>query len=233
MAITSDMSFWINTLIFNKLAEICPTLNLNGEDRRIYELCIKDFKNYVLYLTANHPQVEDLHLGLETDSEMGDPLIKMIITSLTSGLEQDMQTTKEVTEFIDMWVRMWFRKWQQRTKIILKEEELPKGALSINNFSINGLSGEEQKELMGIMIDKLIQYGEICCTEIIADSLIKKAIGEIQGGFSIEKKLSLISKIQRQARDVSLIHGPLVFIQMGNYFKLREWRNDGTMSKIF
>jgi hypothetical protein len=73
---------------------------------------------------------------------------------------------------------------------------------------------------------QLIKYGEISCTQILADNLLKKAIDDMRGK-ELQDKIGLISKLQRQVKEISYTHGPLVFIKPDeNYFKLREWRDD-------
>lgn len=205
---------------------MCSTLNLNGEDRRIFEICCKDFKNYILYFDDNYKRMDD-----NATQELPPETLVSIIMGDMSRVYQSLQSTKEVSEFLDAWIGWWWRKWQQRTKIVFCKEDLPKSVvLADNNFAIN-LSPEERDELTKIMVYTLIRYGEISCTQIIADALIKKTVEDMKT-FKIEDKLGIISKLQRQAREVSYTHGALIFLTLDNYFKLREWRNDETANKI-
>ena len=50
MSITPDMSFWVNTLIATKLKEVCSSLDLNVQDRKVLDTCLRDFRNYTVYL---------------------------------------------------------------------------------------------------------------------------------------------------------------------------------------
>jgi hypothetical protein len=230
MALSEDMGFWINTAIYNKLEELCPMLDLRGEDHRVYEICTIDFKNYVRYITSSHPKMEDCPI----DSAFGEPFVTLVINNLTGTIHRNMQNTKEVIEFIDIWVKWWWRKWQERTKVIFSAEDIPKNSISGGDSPVMNtvLTPEQQSELRGIVTEKLIQFGEICCTEVIAAHLMKKEIEDMKS-YTVQSKIQLIPLLQRKARDISYIHGPLVFIQVGSYLKLREWRNDGTMSKVF
>lgn len=222
MAITPDMSFWINTLIANKLKEACPALDLNAQDRKLLDVCLRDFRNYTVYLERNHLKVED-----EEQSMFASASISMVITQ-EGIMYQNLQTTKEVAEFVDMWVKMWWKKWLERTKIIVSNDQMPKNASRIGGGVPSViLSPEELDELLGITIMKLIQYGEVCCTQILGDNLVKKAIEDMKGK-ELSDKINLITKLQRQAREISYVHGTLVFIKPDeNYFKTREWRSDG------
>jgi hypothetical protein len=140
---------------------------------------------------------------------------------------QNLQTTKEITEFVDMWVKMWWKKWVERTKIIMSPDQMPKHTISLSGgVPLGSFTPEERDELLGVTIMRFIQYGEICCTQILGENLVKKAIEEMRGK-ELKDKLALISKLQRQAKEISYVHGPLVFIKPDeNYFKLREWRDD-------
>lgn len=230
MALSVDMRFWINSLIFNKLAEICPLLSLTGEDRKIYEICIDDFKNYADYLDRNHIKVDgQIHNEfLPSEQEVLEELMSIIAEN--TSLTQNLHDTKEMEEFVHAWVQMWWKKWQYRTKIIFKDQ--PNLMSMDSRFFSNALSGEEMSELVCLVTDKLIQNGEICCVKIIADALIKKDIQAIQSAndreWTTQDKLNLIPKLQREARQMSYTHGPLVFIRANKNYGLREWRDDGT-----
>lgn len=223
MALDANMGFWINTLIFNKLADICPTLSLNGSDRKVYDICIKDFKNYIIYLERNHMKLEDI----ASQTSPLDEIVSIMMGDIDGGsLVQNLKGTKEMVEFVDMWVKWWFRKWVQRTKIILNNKDVPTliKAVSLTN---SPFTAEEKEDFFGTLTDKLIQYGEICCTQIIAESLFQKAVESSQKKeWKLEEKVNFISKLQRDAREISYTHGPLVFIRPDNYFRLGEWRND-------
>lgn len=222
MSISSDMSFWINTLVATKLKDICPMLDLDVIDRKIYEVCLRDLRNYMVYLDRTHLKVED-----DSQQDVFTNSFVSIILNEQGMMYQNLQTTHETAEFIDMWVKMWWKKWQERTKIILSDSQIPKNAISGAGGPPTSLTAEEADELLGITIMKLIQFGEICCTQILGEKLVKKAVDDMKGK-ELKDKLGLISKLQRQAKEISYVHCPLVFIKADeNYFKVREWRNDG------
>jgi len=231
MALSADMIFWINSLIFNKLDDICPLLSLNGEDRKVYEICIEDFKNYANYLDRNHMKVDKQTSQefLPSQQIIIEEIISIIVEN-SSSLTQNLQDTKEVEEFVHAWVQMWWKKWQYRTKIIFKE---PPNMFNAGvRFNSDNFTREEIGELTHIVIDKLIQYGEICCATIIADALIKKDIQAAQKPeWTTQDKLNLIPRLQREAREMSYTHGPLVFIRANKGYGLREWR-DGNANRI-
>lgn len=219
--ITPNMDVWVNTLIGNKLKELCPQLELNTQDQKLFQVCVRDFRNYTVYLQQSHLKVEP-----EEQNPFEGASYSMVITS--QGIfYQSLQTTKEMAEFIDMWIKMWWKKWQQRTKIIFSDKDLPKNVIPpTNGAQPTALSPEEREELLGVTIKKLIQYGEISCTQILGEKLLQKAVEDMRGK-ELGDKVNLISKLQRQAREISYAHGSLIYIKADqNYFKVREWRND-------
>jgi hypothetical protein len=130
-----------------------------------------------------------------------------------------------------MWLNLWWKKWQERTKLIFNKSDLPRTAVAAaNSIMISSFSPQEREELMRVIIFTLIQNGEISCTQILADSLFTRVLSEFNHVLTVPEKLKLISRLKRQTKDICFVHGPLVFITMDNYFKVREWRNDGTIS---
>lgn len=228
MSITPDMSFWVNTLIATKLKEVCSSLDLNVQDRKVLDTCLRDFRNYTVYLEHNHLKVEE-----EDEQNMFAYGSLALVITQQGVMYQNLKTTKETAEFVDMWVKMWWKKWLERTKIVVSNDQLPKNALRMGGGPPSvAFSPEEMDELLGVTIMKLIQYGEICCTQILGDNLVKKAIADMKGK-ELPDKLNLIAKLSRQAKEICYIHGTLIFIKPDeNYYKMREWRDgDSSVSK--
>jgi hypothetical protein len=229
------MGFWIQSIIREKLQDICPTLDLDGEDRKVFQLCLQDFTNYVAYLNKTYMQVDTAPLqqslgGQESPLTEVDVLFILVSGDASTTLKQrNVLDRNEVLEFIDIWIKMWWKKWLQRTKVIFNDKDMPKNPVAAGPLPVGGFGKEESDELKKACAEKLIQYGEICCTNILADALFKKAIAE-KPSWKLEDKLALISRLQREAKIISYTHGPLVFIRPDNYFKLREWRNDASAS---
>lgn len=235
MTLNPNMMQWVSMLIYDELQKNCGMLSLNGEDRKIYTICMEDFRNYIAYLDRHHP-IESKPQASQPSNEVSfiteeranniiDEFLTIMITNRLYGLHTDLENTREITEFVHSWVKVWFKKWQQRTKIVFKE--IPKmlnGDLPLNS---NQFSKEEYDDLKQAVTDKLIQYGEICCSDILADALLKKDIQASQKKeWSMQDKLNLIPRVQREAREMSYTHGPLVFIRPNKGYGLREWRDD-------
>jgi hypothetical protein len=235
MALSADMSYWINSLIFNKLGDICPMISLNGEDRKVYEMCVKDFKDYLTYLEVNRMKVDNsqtLEYTGEIPQIVADEFVQAVL-GIHEEIQNKLKDSKEMAEFVNVWVQWWWRKWQERTKVIFGE--MPKGRIGIGTpFPSGEFTAEEREDIQRATIDKLIQYGEICCPSILADALFRK---EVQASerteWKMQDKINLISRLQRCAREMSYTHGPLVFIKPSKEFwGLREWRDDNANKVI-
>jgi hypothetical protein len=215
-------------IVYDELQKCCDMMALNGEDRKVYDICMQDLRNYLSYLERNRPKIgEPSNPKLETQ-DLGELLTTAItndLYGLSPVLHNDLENTKEIAEFTHWWVKWWFRKWQDRTKIIFKQEHHQFDADS--PLTSTCFTNEEQHDFKQIIIDKLIQYGEICCTDILANALFKKDIQTSQKPeWTTQDKVNLIPKLQRLAKEMSYTHGALVFIKPNKGYGLREWRDD-------
>lgn len=223
MSLISTKSLYINTLVFNALSKCSDLMNLNGEDHKVYEYCLKDFWDYSDYLERNHynENREDMLCLEDTQTSVND-----FINMIMKLDEVSQNEITEVSEFINVWVQLWWKKWQYRTKIIFKDE--PQMVNVGAHFSQVDISPDERKEIITMAIDKLIQYGEICCPSIFAENLFKVQSQQVQNkSWTIADKINFTSKMQREAKNLSSLSGPLLFLHINKEFlKIREYRDD-------
>jgi hypothetical protein len=200
-------------------------MNLNGEDRKIYEICMQDFRNYLRFLERNHFKLDELEQPEKVPSST--QIISTILEENAwqiSNLSNNLKDTNEIIEFIECWINAWWRKWQQRTKVIFKQ--LPHQINADLPFAPNPFTEDERTNYIEIMTDKLIQYGEICCSSILAEALFKKDVQASQKiEWNIQEKINFIQRLQREAREITYTHGVLVFIKPDKSYGLREFRD--------
>lgn len=201
---------WISLLIMNELKRIEPSLNLQREDKRLLQICCADFRNYSDYLV--NLTIGDYHV--EEDKEM-----------------------EKIVEFIQMWVKGWWKKYKERVKVtIMKSPRFE--ASKTRQKGIKMMYKFTEKEISDInkaVIQTLIKNGEVCCTEILADSIFKGVLGRYSEKmeWTQEKKLNLMASIIREAKRMSYVHGPLVFIKPDKkYYELREFRDDNNATSL-
>lgn len=219
---------WISLLIMDELQKIEPALNLQREDQRLLQICCADFRNYSDYLGRTSVASED--------SMPSDAVVEINLTTGDCHIEEDKETEK-IVEFIQMWVKGWWRKYKERVQVTIMKSppfELSKtrqkGIRMMYKFT-----GEEISDINKAIIQALIKNGEICCTEILADSLFKSVLGRYSEKikWTQEKKLNFMASVIREAKRMSYVHGPLVFIKPDKkYYELREFRDDNATSVV-
>lgn len=223
---------WIRLLIMNELKKIEPSLDLLKFDKRVLEICTVDFRNYVDYLreasVAQIPPTFTDSVEVEIDIHTGE--FKLV--NLSDELE-------ETSEFIMVWTKLWWKKYKERVQLALttskrhsweKSIELQKEGSKISWK----LSAKERKGIVKAMINTLIKNGEICCSKIIAESLFKVTLTKRTiKKWNQEAKINLMVALMKDVKRMSRTHGPLVFIKMDKrYYRLREFRDDGTPKNI-
>jgi len=215
MALDPNMMRWVSMIVYDELQKCCDSLSLNGEDRKVYEICMQDFRNYLLYLKRNYQKLDN---SSSPELTLHEEIYSVSITS------QQLEGTKEISEFVHWWVCWWWRKWQERTKVVFKP--LPHQFNANLPFAPNPFTEDERTNYIEIMTDKLIQYGEICCSGILADALFKKDVQANQKTeWTTQDKINFIPRLQREAREMTYTHGVLVFIKLDKSYGLREFRD--------
>jgi hypothetical protein len=230
MALDPNMSVWIGLIVTEELQECCKMLQLSGDDRKVFEMCMKDFWDFVGYLQRNHIKVET-EPDLLLDGKVIGSVIEIHITEY--GLVQSTtNSTQEVAEFIHMFVQSWWKKYHQRIKIVF---DMPKQATQVGiGAGLSAFGTQEWKEMVEAVTDKFVQYGEICGPSILAESLLRTTV--LKGSknvWKLEDKINLMTNAMTEAKHMAYLHGPLIFIKPDKRFftRLREWR-DSDASKI-
>lgn len=229
MTLDPNMSNWISMRIYDELSKCCGMLCLDGADRRIYELCMKDFWDYMGYLKRNHQKIEDENP--QTNSMVEFRIEQNIFGYTTIHAEIKGVNSKEVDEFVHMFVQQWWKKYHERTKIVFKVDEKLQRLMDMK--APFDFTETERQEILGILTDHYIKYGEICCPSILADQLFKRTVeADTRKTWTVNDKINLIAQLKREVKEISYTHGPLIFIKPDKQFFLKEWRNDGTNNKI-
>jgi len=219
---------WISLLIMDELKKIEPSLDLQRGDQRLLQICCADFSNYSNYLEET-----------SVDSEGSMPSGVVVEINLTTGnyCIEENEETKKIVEFVQMWVKGWWKKYMKRVKITIMNvppfkpsKNRQKGTVMMSKFS-----EKEINDIKKAIVQTLIKSGEICCTDILADSLFKGVLGRYSEKveWTQEKKLNFMASAIREAKRMSHTNGPLVFIKPDKkYYELREFRDDNNAANI-
>jgi hypothetical protein len=100
---------------------------------------------------------------------------------------------KEIKAFLKVWTKQWLEKWRERVTLCQKmptfsmmQVKRKKSAKKIFKQMIKG------QELKKLVVQKLINQGEVCMPELIAENLV---IEQIANRLNIRKKKAPTSKI--------------------------------------
>lgn len=224
MALDPNMSRWVNLIVLDELAKCSDSMNLNGSDRKVFELCSKDFNDYLTFMDTLM-EVEPLEPDMILNGEVIGSVIAISINPYALTLIKGQTNTQEVVEFIHMWVQWWWRKYQLRVKVVF---DFPKENPVVTRSTLEQFTNEELNDIIVNTRNTLIKYGEICCSQILADNLFKHAVQKCQKTkWTTNDKINLITELNREAKRVAYTHGPIIFIRPDkNFLRLREYRDD-------
>jgi len=195
---------FIEILLLEKLEYADPTLDIMGPDYRVLQTAYRDFVNYLKF-----------HWNL-----IGKNASRW---ELSDKLERQFQKDSiELEAFLTVWVTMWLRKWKERVKLLIGDQDENKEVFKqLKIAEANWKKIEHKQELIEVVTGSLIKNGEICGTEIIAESLLKGELKRKRTRTLNDKKhiLKIVNNVLRRAREISQSKGPLIFVKIDkNYY---------------
>ncbi len=192
---------FIETTLSKKIKETEPTLDLQGADRKVLQVAIQDFTNYLKF-NINHENKE---------------------TNILDQAKQMEQLRKEepveFDSFLTVWSSMWLKKWKQRVNLIIGKQNTKETCKAPQNDSkAESLwtKLECKEEIIGIVVSALIKNAEICGTRVIAENIVKTETCKIssQDINSKEQALKILNNALRKARETTQRTGPLIAIKV-------------------
>ena len=179
----------IATELAKNIRQLEPTLDLEGADRKVFQVAFQDLTNYIAYIQNQHQQIEP------------------------------EETSAESSLFFSIWTGMWLKKWNQRFSLLIGENKAAKAPENPQAPSGEGSNWENlacREELVRLVVSALIRHSEICGTKIIAEDTVKKEAKKIAGSDinSRENVFKILSGALLKVREISQSAGPLVLIQV-------------------
>jgi hypothetical protein len=189
----------IKTTLTRKITEADPALDILGSDRKVLQVASQDFANYFKFSWK-------LGSGAR-DSEV------------TEMMEQFLKDEcVEFESFSTVWVGIWLKKWKSRVKLLFgdqKQISSSQGSGAFANVEPIWEKLECKKELMEIVVSALIRNAEICGTEILAETLLKREFVKLNSPQVKEKMLVIVlNNALRSAREMAQKVGPLIFVKI-------------------
>src|SRR5665647_153552 len=192
---------FIEIALSNKIKEVEPTLDVLGADRKVLQVAVQDFMNYL-----------NFYRNLENKE-----------TNIPYQVKQMEQLQKEEPAEFDsslaVWSSIWLRKWKERVNLSIgKQNSKATIRAPENDCKAESLwtKLECKEEIIGIVASALIKNAEICGTQIIAENIVKTETCKCSSEDinSKEQVLKILSNSLRRARETTQKTGPLIAIQV-------------------
>ncbi len=143
----------IMPLLAKELEREIPDVDIHGSERKLLDFAFQD-------------------LEICLDSECSKVSFDYIEKALNEEANQD-----EVKSFLKVWTTRWLEKWRERVTLCQKIPQISVSHIKIKNRAAKVFKQmEKEKELKSLVIQKLINKGEVCMVELIAENLIIEEI---------------------------------------------------------
>lgn len=189
----------IEASIAKKIKKIDSTLDMQGSDRKLLKLACQDFANYMklTYKSSNNLSFQE---KLEKFSKKKEP---------------------ELEVFLSIWTAAWMKKWQERVKLLVGNQNKKKLDENQKTLDAQELAWEKlecKEELIDIVQSTLINSGEICGTQILAEYVLKNELANCDLEIDNEKTVEFLSNVIHRASVISQTTGPLMFIEINKAY---------------
>ena len=195
------MSF-IEQLITEKIKKISPNLDVQGSDRKVVQLAHKDFANYMKFSSKS---------TLSNFEEKQEIITKNNLPELDS--------------FLTIWTGMWINKWQQRVKLFIGNN----AKKEINNLQQTYSKAEPlwknlecKQELIDMVKSLLINNGEICGSEMLAENTIKMELTKSNLDLKDKQQaLTFVSNVTHRVHAIAKTTSPLMLVEISKSYYSR------------
>ena len=136
-----------------ELEKEIPDLDIYGAERKLLDFAYQDLET-CLNVEYDDKSFEDVEEVLNDESR------------------QD-----EIKAFLKVWTTQWLEKWRERVTLCQKMPQISLAHLKIKNKAAKIFKQmEEGQELKRMVVQKLINKGEVCMAKLIAENLIIEEI---------------------------------------------------------
>lgn len=130
----------------------------------------------------------------------------------------------KVKKLISDWLSWWVIKWKQRVRITFNDNQNKKvtNEMKIIETMINNIKPKLRDYYKRLSICSLIEVGEICSLDIIADYLLRSCISSLITKYGENRTYSILNlrpdlvkiEIIKKAVELSRINQPLVVLRL-------------------
>jgi len=192
---------FIETTLSKKIKEAEPTLDILGADRKVLQVAVQDFMNYLYFYRT----LENKETNMTYQVKLMEQLQK--------------EEPAEFDSSLNVWSSIWIRKWKERVNLSIGKQN-PKASIKApeNDCKAESLwtKLECKEEITRIVVSALIKNAEICGTQIIAENIVKTETCKCtsQDINSKEQVLKILNNSLVRARETTQRLGPLIAIQV-------------------
>ncbi len=193
------MSF-IEQLITEKIKKISPNLDAQGSDRKMIQLAHKDFGNY-MKLSGKSIYASNFEEKIESLSKDDQP---------------------ELDAFLTIWTGMWMLKWQQRVKLFIgnnAKKELTDLQQTYSKAEPSWKNLECKQELIDMVKSMLIDNGEICGSEMLAEYAVKMELTKNNLDLKVrDQAITFVNNVTHRVHAIAKSTGPLMFVEINKSY---------------
>ncbi|MCX8204857.1 MAG: hypothetical protein N3H31_04320 [Candidatus Nezhaarchaeota archaeon] len=130
-------------------------------------------------------------------------------------------------DYVDFWAERWLDKWRERVKLVFGQQDLEvfaKHEKIVRETAPLWRGFSHLPEALELIIDALIDVGELCFTKLLAEATLRSELLRIkQSSRSIEEALSrvkegalsIVKSAVARARGYRYVKGHLVWLRVG------------------
>lgn len=139
----------ISSCLARQLETEIPDLDIHGAERKLLDFAYQDLETCIK-LTWNGVNSEDIEEALNNEAKQ-----------------------EEIKAFLKVWTKQWLEKWRERVTLCRK---MPRFSLQHVKAKRKAMKifkqMEDAQELKTFVVQKLVNQGEVCMPELIAENLI-------------------------------------------------------------
>jgi hypothetical protein len=131
---------------------------------------------------------------------------------------------EELRQFLRLWLGQWRAKWHGRVKVLATDEKPPiEAAGHLTSQSRSPINVPNEDEMIDLVIEVLINHGEVCGTFIVAQELIANELRVFLRLYEEETNLDdavethildILNRVLCRVRKLAREDGPLIFLKL-------------------
>ncbi|MDG6223569.1 MAG: hypothetical protein QCH99_09965 [Candidatus Bathyarchaeota archaeon] len=165
------LMYWLADILESEI----PDVDIFGSDRKLLDFAYQDLT---------------ICLAAKDDDKKVD----------IAEILNDETRHQEVKSFLKVWTQQWLHKWRERVTFCQKMPHFSLEHVQLRkNATKNYKAMEHGEELKKMIVQKLINNGEVCMPELIAENMI---IEEMTGRMRINKRMAPEDQITMEPYDL-------------------------------